>query len=492
MSARVQNREDNFVNDIRASFSYIDCPEGGLINGQFPNTKRTFESAVSKCNVPAIGHETGQYQILPNFDEIPKYTGVFEARNFEVFKQRMKDKNMYAYWKELYQASGKHAAMCYKDDNEISMRTSGFGGFQILDLQDFPGQGTALVGMLDAFMDSKGFVTPKQWRQSCAAQTIQAEMPRLVWQNNEEFTANLVAINYGASDMVNQSISWQISNQNGDILNQGKTESATYAQGGITKAGAIKASLQSISKAQKLTLSLSTQEGEITNTYEIWVFPVIENIGKAKDIKVASILDDAILKELKDGGKVLLIPDAESIAENSVGGLFMSDYWCYPMFKQICESNNHEVSPGTLGLLINDQHPVFKEFLTENHSDWQWWSLMKNSHPIILDETSADYRPIVQAVDNFERCSKLGLLFEFTVGNGKLLVCSTDLSDPKDFVAKTFLKSILDYMSSDQFTPSTQISADNLIQVIYGNGAKALKTRKTNDEGNTSGYNLLK
>ena len=151
--------------------------------------------------MPAIGHETGQYQVLPNFDEIDKYSGILEARNFEVFKQRMIGKKMFSYWKELFLASGKHAALCYKEDNEISLRTPGFGGFQILDLQDFPGQGTALVGMLDAFMDSKGIITPEEWRQSCASQTIQAKMPRLVWQNNETFTTNIIAINYGADAM---------------------------------------------------------------------------------------------------------------------------------------------------------------------------------------------------------------------------------------------------------------------------------------------------
>lgn len=467
VSARVKKREENYVNDLRASFSYYDDPMSGLINGQFPNTTRTFESALKYCNVPAIAHETGQYQIIPDFDETSKYTGVFEPRNFGVFKQRMKDKNMFFYWEELYQASGLHAAMCYKDDNEISMRTTGLGGFQILDLQDFPGQGTALVGMLDAFMDSKGFITSEEWRQSCAPQTIQAEMLKLVWQNNEVFTASLIAINYGESDMVDQSISWAITGTNGEKINEGITEVATYSQGGISQVGKIEASLESINEAKKLTLTLSTQKGEITNTYEIWVYPIIEEIEKAPDIEIVTYLGQSTLEKLQNGKKVLLIPDSASIANNSTGGLFISDYWCYPMFKQICENSNLPVSPGTLGLLIDDKHPVFNYFPTESHSDWQWWSLMKNSYPIVLDATDADYRPIVQAIDNFDRCSKLGLMFEFAVGSGKLLVCSTDLSNTTDYVAQNLFKSILTYMDSDSFSPKTEITPEKLLEVIY-------------------------
>lgn len=491
VSSRVKKREDNFATDIRASFSYIDCPVSGIINGEFPNTYRSFENALKYSKVPAIGHETGQFQILPNFDEITKYTGVLEARNFKVFKQRMIDKNMFSYWKKLFTASGKHAAMCYKDDNEISMRTKGFGGFQILDLQDFPGQGTALVGMLDVFMDSKGLISPEEWRESCAAQTIQASMPRLVWQNNEEFNAKLIFINYGESDKVNSSIHWELTYQNGEKFREGKTEVDTFKQGVITEAGEIKVSFSTITSAQNLILTLSTNDHKITNHYKIWVYPQIKEIANKSDVVIATKLDNSILAELKKGKNVFLIPDYSSIAQNSIGGLFINDYWCYPMFKGICESNHKPVSPGTLGLLIDNQHPVFESFPTSDHSDWQWWSLMKKSHPIILDGTIASYKPIVQPIDNFERCSKLGTLFEFAVEDGKLFVCSIDLSDKGDFVAQNLLKSILTYMDSEKFAPKTKISQADLLNVIYGNGIKGSKSRETNEKGNISGYDLL-
>lgn len=491
ISARTKKREDNYVNDIRASFSFANDPNGGIINGQFPNTTRSFESALKYCVVPAIGHETGQYQILPNFDEISKYTGVLEARNFEVFKQKMIDKQMFPYWKELFFASGKHAALCYKEDNEISLRTPGFGGFQILDLQDFPGQGTALVGVLDAFMDSKGIITPEDWRQSCAAQTIQAKLPKLVWQNNEEFKAELIAINYGESDMVNNSIQWSLTDQNGEKFSEGKTNVTTFKQGKIISAGFINISLSTIKQAKNLVLSLSTQKGEITNKYNIWVYPVIDKISKSTNIEITSVLDNIALEQLQQGKKMLFIPDSSSIADNSTGGLFISDYWCYPMFKGICERMNKPVSPGTLGLLIDKQHAVFTNFPTASHSDWQWWSVMKKSHPIILDSIGVSYRPIVQTIDNFERCSKLGLMFEFAVGKGKLFVCSADLSDKSDFVAQNLLKSILDYMQSDKFVPKERLTQKKLLSVIYGSSESKLKSRQTNEDGNTDGYNLL-
>ncbi|PWD98927.1 sugar-binding domain-containing protein [Marinilabilia rubra] len=491
ISARTKKKQDNFVNDIRASFSYANDPNAGIINGQFPNTERSFEAALKHCDVPAIGHETGQYQVLPNFNEISKYTGVLEARNFEVFKQRMIDQNMFSYWEELFEASGKHAALCYKEDNEISMRTPGLGGFQILDLQDFPGQGTALVGMLDAFMDSKGIVSPEEWRQSCADQTIQAKMPRLVWQNNESLTAELIAINYGATDMVNNTIAWTLTGQNGTVVASGETPAINFEQGKITSLEKISVPLSEIETPQQLTLALSTSNGKITNNYHVWVYPESIKEEKVTEVEMATVLDMATLAKLENGSKVLLMPDSASIAKNSVGGLFISDYWCYPMFKGICERNNKPVSPGTLGLLIDDKHPVFKHFPTSFHSDWQWWSIMKKSRPIVLDSADAEYRPIVQAIDNFERCAKLGLLFEFKVGKGSVLVCSANLNDKDDFVAQQLLRSMLRYMDSEEFSPQTTLSQNKLLSVIYGNTSTKSKSRITNDKGNTGGYDLL-
>lgn len=43
----------------------------------------------SDIDVPVIAHETGQRCMYPNFEEIKKYTGVVEARNFEVFRERL-------------------------------------------------------------------------------------------------------------------------------------------------------------------------------------------------------------------------------------------------------------------------------------------------------------------------------------------------------------------------------------------------------------------
>jgi len=142
-------------------------------------------------------------------------------------------------------------------------------------------------------------------------------------------------------------------------------------------------------------------------------------------VLVTNCLDEATLKFLTDGGKVLLF-SPNNDTKHSVGGAFPTDFWCWPMFAKGAISQGLEPAPGTQGFLCDPKHPALAEFPTEFHSNWQWWQIVKHSRPIILDATPADYRPIIHVIDNFARNHKLGLLFEAKVGRGKLLVCASD------------------------------------------------------------------
>lgn len=133
------------------------------------------------------------------------------------------------------------------------------------------------------------------------------------------------------------------------------------------------------------------------------------------------------------------------------------------MFKGISESNGKPVSPGTLSLLTDPQHPLFAHFPTDAHTNWQWFSIIKNSHSLILDALPRDYFPVVQVIDNLERNHKLGLIFEWKVGEGRLLVCMSPLDLIRDHPeASQLYRSILNYMNSPAFKPEHQITESEL------------------------------
>jgi hypothetical protein len=451
---------------IRGSFSFADANDGGYINGRYPSTNVNYAGAISKCSIPAIGTEVGQYQIYPNYSEIRKYTGVLKPWNFEVFRSRLKANSMRDQATEFFRASGALSAICYKADIEMALRTPNFGGFHLLDLQDFPGQGTALVGLLDAFMDSKGIITPEEFSHFCNRVVPLVVMDKYCWNNNEQFSAKIEVANYSESSLLAQPVRWELKNTKGEIVFQSDVK-ADIIQGAVTNIASLNIDLLRFSKAEKLTLSVFIEGTEYENDYPLWVYPASLDIKVPDDILVTKKLDRITLTKLAEGGKVLLIPDFKDVQDLSVGGLFTPDYWNWRMFKNISESNNKPVSPGTMSILTDPRHALFNDFPTEFYTNWQWWSIIKNSRPFILDNTPRDYRPIVQVIDNIERNHKLGLIFEFMVGKGRLLVCMSDLraiiNKPE---GRQFYSAILKYMSSGKFNPSQSIISEDLVTLF--------------------------
>ena len=460
------DKDTTYKTHIRGSFSFADANDGGYINGRYPSTNLDYSGAISKCSVPAIGTEVGQYQIYPNYEEIKKYTGVMKPWNLEVFRERLKENDLSDQANDFFRASGALSAICYKADIEMAIRTPGFGGFHLLDLQDFPGQGTALVGLLDAFMDSKGIITPDEFSHFCNNVVPLVIMGKYCWSNNEQFSGKIQVANYSGNSLKSQPVKWELKNGKGEIVFQNETI-ADILQGGITTIGSLNIDLLKFSKAEKLTLSIKLEGTKYENSYPLWVYPASMEIKTPDNILFSKKLDKITLSKLADGGMVLLIPDFNDIKDLSVGGLFTPDYWNWRMFKGISESNNKPVSPGTMSILTNPKLPLFSDFPTEFHTNWQWWPIVKNSRPFILDNTPKNYRPLVQVVDNIERNHKLGLIFEFAIGKGKLLVCMSDLKAIQNKPeGRQLYSSILKYMSSDKFNPSQPLNPEELVSLF--------------------------
>ena len=458
----------------RGSFSFADAYDGGMINHFHPNSTMNFEEACDKAGIPIISHETGQFQTYPDYREMKKYTGVLHPYNFEVFRRRLAAAGMLSQADDFHKASGLWSVKLYKADIEMDLRTRNMAGFQLLDIQDYPGQGSAFVGILDAFMESKGITTPEEWRQWCSPVVPLLEVEKFCFEDGEKIQAKVKVANYGGSSLYGKKLKWKI----GDA--EGVMNIFTYDEG-LIDVGVLDERI-SVDKPTKLILTLNIEGTEARNSYELWVYP--KKALEKKGVIIAKDLNQEVVKVLEKGGKVLWMPTASShfvaaddtlsqadnkvsqadnVTPYTVGGLFQTDYWNYRMFKTICENNKKKVSPGTLGILTNPEHPIFKSFPTEMHTNWQWFPVIKESHPLVLDNFAKDYRPIVQVIDNIERNHKLGLVMEWKVGAGKLLVCMSDLEKAAKYPeGKAFYQSVIDYMRSASFNPSSEITVDEL------------------------------
>jgi hypothetical protein len=447
----------------RGSFSFADAFDGGLLNHAYPNTSMTFEKAIADCPVPVISHETGQFQTYPDYSEIRKYTGVLRPCNMEVFRSRLERAGMGSQDEAFHRASGLWSVQLYKADIEMDLRTRNMAGFHLLDLQDYPGQGSAYVGILDAFMQSKGITTPQEWSRFCSPVVPLFVTRKLCYTNNEQLEGIVEIANYMEYPLKDKTLSWLLTDAGGNVRAKGAMPIPDDSIG-VFRAGAISVALTDMENAMRLNLQVSIDGTPYRNSYHLWVYPEAGDMAQdARGIIVTDTLTDAVMKKLNQGAKVLFMPKATMCANLTVGGLMQTDYWNYRMFKTICENNKKPVSPGTLGILTDPAHPLFALFPTEGHTDWQWFPVIKASRPFILDNMPAAYRPIVQVIDNVERNHRLGLVFELAVGKGSLLMCMADMKSACVYPeGRQFYRSMLHYMKSDKFAPSTRLTPKEL------------------------------
>ncbi|MDP2115742.1 MAG: beta-galactosidase, partial [Bacteroidota bacterium] len=276
-----------------------------IINGEAPRTDYDWSVYNAKFPQPIVSHEIGQWCVYPNFKEIAKYDGVLKARNFELFQETLKDHGMEQLADSFLLASGKLQALCYKADIEAALRTKDFGGFQLLDLHDFPGQGTALVGVLDPFWGEKGYISPEEYKRFCNSTVPLARMKKLIFTNNETFEAEVEVAHYGDGAIAACIPEWKITDKTGKLIQSGKFTQTDIPLGNGLKLGDVSFPLSSITTPEMLKLEVTING--LSNSWDFWVYPEVkEAISGEENIRVVQKLDAQTMQLLKNGGSVLL------------------------------------------------------------------------------------------------------------------------------------------------------------------------------------------
>lgn len=447
--------ESDYNNSPEPRIEHWQQGLNSIINSQPPRTDYDWRDTIKKWDQPTVSHEIGQWCVYPDFKEITQYSGVLKAKNFEIFRDQLKENGLVHLADSFLLASGKLQVLCYKADIEAALRTPGFGGFQLLDLHDFPGQGTALVGVLNPFWKEKGYVTGKEYSRFSNRVVPLARFAKMVWLNSEALYVPVEIAQFSGQTMQQVSASWTITDEKGAVIFTGKFSTKDILQGNAQSLGEIKQSLQSINKPQRLVLTVHT--GKYSNNWDFFVYPA--NLPAASGMVVTDKLDDIAVDQLNNGGKVLLTLKKGSLDPAKGGNIkigFSSIFWNTAWTSQ--------QPPTTLGILCNPSHPALKEFPTQYHSNYQWWDGMTHSNVIIADSITTGLKPIVRVIDDWVTARSLGLIFECKVGKGELIISGIDLitNADKRSEARQLLHSLQQYMMSSKFSPSLTVPIEKI------------------------------
>jgi len=422
----------------------------GIFNTNPPDFQTDYSTSVDSIPVPLIIHEMGQYSVYPDLKEIKDYTGVLDPLNLKAIRYDLTRKNMLSLDQQFVNASGKLAVILYKEEIERALKTPGISGFQLLDLHDFPGQGTALVGLLNAFWKSKGLISPAEFRMFCSPVVPLLRFKKATYTNNETFAATAQLANFSDKALV-ITPEWSVTDESNHVLFNGQLKKQRVEVGNQNRLGNFQFSLSGVKTATQMCITLSVPGTTIKNQWKIWVYPAEIN-DESEKVRFTTSPEEA-LKYLAQGDRVILNPDTQRIA--GISGRFAPVFWSPVHFTN---------QPGTMGLLCDVKHPALADFPTAQFADWQWWDLVTQSKALIIDSINYRPQPIVRVVDNFFKNKKLADIIEFKVGQGKLILCSMDIhSDLQNRPEARQLKySLMKYAGGELFNPRMEIDPQQL------------------------------
>ena len=443
--------ENEFNNAMYARLYVWGDGLNSFNNKNKPSTDFDWNETAHKFDIPYVSHEIGQWCVYPNFKEIDKYQGVLKARNFEVFQETLKESGIEHLADSFLLASGKHQAQAYKEDIEAALRTKDFGGFQLLGLNDFPGQGTALVGVLDAFWEEKGYITPEEFKQFSGQTVPLARLSKMVFTNKEPLVAKVEAAHYGPTELKGVVPTWTVSTIDGQVIESGNLKKQNIGRGNCISLGEINASLRNINKPTELKLTVNILDN--TNSWDVWVYPT-EKQALKNTVHITSILDKETLKVLKKGGTVLYSPKKDELKPEYGGNIVMG---YSPIFWNTAWTRQAQ-PPHMMGILANPEHPLFELFPTKYYTSSQWWPLLMNSNTFYLSPLKTTAEPLVRVIDDWFSNQSLGLIIEGKIGKGKIVVSGADLINTNDNIEVEQLKyALLSYMESDAFNPKDEL-----------------------------------
>ncbi len=456
--------------------------------GSAPDTTTTWWERIAAGKTPVIAHEHTQMDMYARFSEIEKFTGIMEPSWLLQAKDGLGSKGLLGDADLFVDASAQLQIRCIKELFERVRRTPDLCGIQMLNLTDFPGQGSALNGVLDAFWDEKGHVTPEEFRRFNDETVLLCSCPRRTFPTGGRLSANLLISHFGQGAL-NGDLAWELTDDN--VVAKGQMRVNEIQVGRPWPVCTISAHLP-MGRSRKLTLTatLTSDTGVSTNNWDFWVFtderwqpphgsvlahgtlahlsdyyPMIsvDDFGFLKgsrrdtpkhDVIVSDVLHVRYVEAMYNGATLVYLAENDEL-HDGVESRFESLFWSYLWFPQ--QPNQ------TMGLTIED-HPVLSEFPHDGHSDWQWFHLVDGATALGMDQLPLDARPIVGGIDNWNRGKSLGYLLEARVGKGRFLMTTLKLLDhyPTRPEAVSLLNAMLRYVHSELFAPKVELTLAHL------------------------------
>jgi hypothetical protein len=422
---------------------------------------KDFRTALEEVHIPVLAHEVGQWCAYPDFDVIKKFTGYLRPSNYDIFRYIAEQNGVLNYDHDFAWASGRFQLACYKEEIEANLRTPGLAGFQLLDLHDYLGQGTALIGVTDAFWEPKSYVTAAEFRQFSGATVPLARLAQRTFTTAETLTAEVELYHFGAKPLAGAAPYWTIIDAKGRTAATGAWAVRDIPIGKNIPLGTVKAELAKLPAPAAYQLVVGLKNTPVKNRWNFWLYPAEISAAPPGEVLVTDDWPEAEVR-LAAGGKVLFTPRATDLdPAKSPPMKKVPVFWNIQMTVRPPQNRTPRFD-AMLGLLCDPQHPALAEFPTDRNCDWQWTPIVDGVRSVNLTAAPRELKPIVAAIDDWNRNWRLGVIFECRVGPGRLLVSAIDFAKNTTPGAQQLHRSLLDYAASDKFRPAASLTVEQV------------------------------
>lgn len=449
---------------------------GGNIRGSVGWKGGNYEPSLDKTDIPVICHELGQWCAYPDFDVIERFTGYLKPGNYEVFRENCRVHGLLPLNKSFAYASGRNQLRLYKEDVEANLRTNGLYGFELLDLHDYLGQGTAAVGLLDAFWQEKGYAKPEEFRQFCDETVLLAAFPKYVYTTSQQIRVPVSICHFGNKEYDTCVIEWELVGDEDSmeprILLQDEFRTGRITIGENTDLGVIELNQDIIRQyvqehGHQMFVFRMTLAGVTQNAWRIYVYDE-ERISTETCVHQGEERNEVVYTQdwnlakgaLQQGASVIYTP-------------FLSDlnYECPPLSMKNVFWNG-QMGPTwerSLGMVVDRTCLLFEEFPTQDDGGWQWEDILTHARGFHLQGSLLKLNPVVRIIDDWNRNLPLSLILEAQVERGKLLLVSADLSGSfqERPAAAALRQALRRYAVSKEFQPHERAEIEDIERDLF-------------------------
>ena len=422
------------------------------------------------CGKPQIVHEMGNYTTLPDVDLLTKYKNPRMLPKSSVKLAANLTGDRLSLYRETLSATRELQKLCHKLNIEKARLSPHFAGYHVWTITDFYG---TTQGILDPFYGDKAF-TAAEFSAFNRQEVLLWDTKRVSFSAGECAELCIRLSRHGSDAPITDTLSL--------TLTDGQSYSLpVQIEGhGLFDLAVWHVTLPSTKKT--LALTLTARMGDRENSWPLYVYPtpafsdkreiyinylsrhlfageipvrhftIPQPIGPDQLI-VTEHLYGGMMDAVERGTNLLLFAGADTFRETVTRNSFKSPWWETGEIWYLNHTNNAQAC----GIVAD--HPATAPIPYRGAWQLDLFHAVEQAHAVNLDALNLEVDAPICGIGN--DLSRRAYLFEFSVGEGNVLVCTLNHSrrDMEDPATRYLIRQLINYAMSPEFAPQKSLSA---------------------------------